>query len=92
MANGNLASLYLKRLQFYITRRRHDQLRELGELCGGLTFNQLFDEMVTLMDWAVNERRAGFPIGSRGRDVRFVRVLIPTLEYAAPHHKRKGKS
>lgn len=72
-----------KRVQFDISPERLAALDDLMSLCGVRTRKDLFDNAMTLLEWAANETARGRKIASYKEDTDKVEVVrFPVLENA----------
>jgi hypothetical protein len=77
------------RIQFDVIRERLAELNQLMSFCDLKTRKDLFDNAMTLFEWAVHEVRAGKEIASYNRNTEHVEVIrLPVLDNAA----RRAKS
>jgi hypothetical protein len=78
-----------RRVQFDLAPQRISELDELIVLCDLKTRKDLFDNAMTLFEWAVHEVMSGNEVSSYNRSTDHVEVIrLPVLENAA----RKSKS
>jgi hypothetical protein len=78
-----------KRVQFDVLPERLAEMDQLMAFCDIRTRKDLFDQAMTLFDWAVHEMRNGNEIASYNRRKDNVEVVrLPVLENAA----RRAKS
>jgi hypothetical protein len=72
------------RVQLDFPRERVSELKRLMEKGNLKTYNDLFDNALTLMKWAVQEAEKGRSIGSfdEGEDL-LKELVMPFLQYAA---------
>jgi hypothetical protein len=78
-----------RRVQFDLVPERIRELDELMVLCDLRTRKDLFDNAMSLFEWAVHEVRSGNEVASYNRTADHVEVVrLPVLENAA----RKAKS
>jgi hypothetical protein len=77
------------RIQFDLLTERLAELDELMSFCDLKTRKDLFENAMTLFEWAVHEVRAGKEIASYDRSEEHVEVIrLPVLDNAA----RRAKS
>ena len=81
------------RLQLDLTKEHLQELESLMKELGISTKKDLFNQAITLLEWAVTERKAGRIIASvdESRD-QFKQVLLPAVERVAPRMKNPGES
>jgi hypothetical protein len=78
-----------RRIQFDLHTERLGELDQLMTFCDLKTRKELFDNAMTLFEWAVQEVRAGNEIASYNRSTEHVEVVrLPVLDNAA----RRAKS
>jgi hypothetical protein len=72
------------RLQLDLDDADKQQLLQLEEMTGLTTHTDFFDAAVTLLDWAVKQRRSGRIIASLDENnMNYKELQMPPLEYAA---------
>ena len=73
------------RLQLDLTKEHLQELEALMKELGISTKKDLFNQAMTLLEWAVRERRSGRIIASvdESRD-QYKQVLLPAVERVAP--------
>jgi hypothetical protein len=65
-------------------------LERLKEATGSKTHKELFNNAITLLEWAVNQRVNGRIVASLDESSQNYKELqMPALEYAASHVKAK---
>lgn len=73
-----------RRVQFDLLPSRLAELDQLMEFCEMSTRKELFDNAMTLFEWAVHEVRAGRAVASYDRKADHVEIVrFPVLENAA---------
>jgi len=80
------------RLQLDLTKEHLQELEALMKELGISTKKDLFNQAITLLEWAVRERKAGRIIASvdESRD-QYRQVLLPAVERVAPRLKNPGE-
>jgi hypothetical protein len=74
------------RIQIDLDEYRVKELEELMDVCGLATKKELFNNALTLFEWAVNSARNGRAIASLDQDAQKFRELeTPALRTAARH-------
>lgn len=87
--NGVPKTNDLRRVQFDLMPDRLEDFDRLMSLCDLKTRKDLFDNAMTLFEWAVHEVRNGSEIASYNRSMDHVEVVrLPVLDNAA----RKARS
>lgn len=77
-------TMKLQRVQFDLPEERLAELQKLMDLCGLTSRKDLFNNALTLMEWAVQERAQGRRIASVSTDEKSYRELqMPSLMHAA---------
>ena len=72
------------RIQLELPETRVTELKALMDEMGIDTYKELFNNALTLLEWAVQENKAGRPIASVDEDRNRYKVLVmPALERAA---------
>jgi hypothetical protein len=78
------------RLQFEFSNDRINELKQLKEETGSETLKELFNNALTMLEWAIEEVKAGNEIAAVNEDEKVYRVFItPLLERVAKQHKRQ---
>ena len=72
-----------KRVQFDFSDKQVRQMEQLQKDAGVRTKKELVDNALTLLAWAIREKRAGRIIASIDEAGRSFEVLLPALENAA---------
>lgn len=73
-----------RRVQFDLLPSRLAELDQLMEFCEMSTRKELFDNAMTLFEWAVHEVRAGRAVASYDRKADHVEIVrFPVLDNAA---------
>jgi len=89
MTTNALKAADLRRVQVELSSDRLAEFDRLMAFCDLKTRKDLFDNSMTLFEWAVEEVRAGNEIASYNRDTDHVEVVrFPVLDNAA----RRAKS
>ena len=80
------------RLQLDLTKEHLQELEALMKELGISTKKDLFNQAITLLEWAVTERKAGRIIASvdESQD-QFKQLLLPAVERVAPRSKGPGE-
>ena len=80
------------RLQLDLTKEHLHELEALMKELGISTKKDLFNQAMTLLEWAVRERKAGRIIASvdEAHD-QYKQVLLPAVERVAPRSKSPGE-
>jgi metal-responsive CopG/Arc/MetJ family transcriptional regulator len=69
------------RIQFDLPKSRVDDLDRIARAAGITTRKELFNNAVTLLDWAIKQREAGKTIGVAGEEGRLEKELsMPILD------------
>lgn len=69
------------RMQFDLPEARLAQLKELMETCGIATQKDLFNNALTLFEWAVRQRQEGRVISAVDEvNMKFKELSMPALE------------
>lgn len=72
-------------LKFEITEERMRELNELKRILGLKSNKDLFNNALTLLEWAVKERKQGRIIASVDSEgKKYKEIILPCLEYVAP--------
>ncbi|HEY1760835.1 MAG TPA: hypothetical protein VGG72_36030 [Bryobacteraceae bacterium] len=79
------------RLQLELTKERVAEVEALMRELGLKTKTDLFNNALTLLEWAAKEKRRGRIIGSTDEEQqRFKEVLLPALETVARRREEVG--
>jgi len=71
----------MTRIQFELSEDRNKELEALMEKTGIRTKKDLFNNALTLLEWAVKEKRSGRIIASVDeREKKFKEIVMPALE------------
>ena len=71
----------MTRIQFELSEDRNKELEALMEKTGTRTKKDLFNNALTLLEWAVKEKRSGRIIASVDeREKKFKEIVMPALE------------
>jgi len=74
----------MTRIQFELSEDRNKELEALMEKTGIRTKKDLFNNALTLLEWAVKEKRSGRIIASVDeREKKFKEIVMPALENVA---------
>ncbi len=79
------------RFQVEILEARVDQIGEVMAQTGLRTKRELFDNAISILEWAAQEAAAGNEVGSRTPTGEFRDLVTPTLITAAAIAKAKKK-
>ena len=71
------------RLQFEVSEEEAQRLDDLRALCGLRTKKDLFNNALTILEWAVRQRQSGRTINSIGPNREQCELEMPALESAA---------
>ena len=72
------------RLQLDLPEERVEELKALMEETGAETYKELFNNALTIFEWAVNEIKSGNSIAAINEEKEVYRVLVtPLLERVA---------
>lgn len=83
-SKGNLHMARMARIQLEIPEEKLRELEALMEKCGIKTKKELINNALTLLDWAVNEKRTGRIIASFDQEKDTVReIVMPILSSSA---------
>lgn len=82
MALHETAELPKKRMQFEASQLEYKRLLWLMHVCGLDTNKDLFNNALTIFEWAVNEVGAGRKVGSMD-DKEFTALSMPSLRTAS---------
>ena len=78
------------RLQFEFASDRINELKQLKEETGSETLKELFNNALTMLEWAVEEIKAGNEIAAVNEQEKVYRVFVtPLLERVARQHQRQ---
>lgn len=73
------------RIQFELPEEKVKELEELMRVAGITTRKDLFNNALTLLEWAVQERKAGRSIASVDEhNKRYKELVMPALMAVAP--------
>ena len=73
------------RIQFDLDAEGLQLLEDLKAVTGLKTYKDLFNNAITLLDWAINQRRAGRTIASMDKgNENYKELQMPAIERAAP--------
>ena len=76
------ASKPLIRLQIDVTEARNNRLTALMDRCGLSTKKDLFNNAITLLEWAIAETEKGNSIGAISRERKEYEILrMPILDH-----------
>ncbi len=73
----------LVRVQFDVATSMLAEIDALTTRCGGITRRALFDNSLTILIWAIKERRGARRIVSVGEDNKHRELVMPFLETVA---------
>jgi len=74
------------RIQFELTDEKNRELEVLMTEVGIRTKKDFFNNALTLLEWALKERKAGRVIASvDDEEKRYKQILMPILENVAPN-------
>jgi|WetSurMetagenome_2_1015567.scaffolds.fasta_scaffold330645_2 hypothetical protein len=74
------------RLQFEISEGRLKELEDLMDVTGTGTKKELLNNSLTLLEWAVNEKKRGNMIASVNEDEKkYKEITMPILENVKKH-------
>jgi metal-responsive CopG/Arc/MetJ family transcriptional regulator len=80
------------RIQLELPEEQVEALDQLSEQLGIRTRKELFNNALTLLEWAVQERKAGRFIASVDEDqTRLREILLPVLQSVKPDRELAGK-
>jgi hypothetical protein len=80
------------RLQLDLTKEHLQELEALMKELGISTKKDLFNQAMTLLEWAVRERKAGRIIASVDEaHNQYKQVLLPAVERVAPRSKNPSE-
>lgn len=80
------------RVQLELPEEQVEALDQLSEQLGIRTRKELFNNALTLLEWAVQERKAGRFIASVDEDqTRLREILLPVLQSVKPDRELAGK-
>lgn len=80
------------RVQLELPEEQVEALDQLSEQLGIRTRKELFNNALTLLEWAVQERKAGRFIASVDEDqTRLREILLPVLQSVKPDRELTGK-
>lgn len=80
------------RIQLELPEEQVEALDLLSEQLGIRTRKELFNNALTLLEWAVQERKAGRFIASVDEDqTRLREILLPVLQSVKPDRELAGK-
>ena len=72
------------RVQLDLDRPGVELLEELKEKTGGKTYKEVFNNAITLLDWAVRQRQEGRVVASLDEtNMNYKELQMPALEVAA---------
>ena len=78
------------RLQFEFSEDRIKELKQLKEETGSETLKELFNNALTMLEWAVGEVQSGNEIAAVNEEDKVYRVFVtPLLERVAKRHQRQ---
>ena len=73
------------RIQFDLDAEGLQLLEDLKAVTGLKTYKDLFNNAITLLDWAIAQRRAGRTIASMDKgNENYKELQMPAIERAAP--------
>ncbi len=82
----------MQRIQLELPEEQVAALDHLSEELGIRTRKELFNNALTLLEWAVQERKAGRFIASVDEDqTRLREILLPVLQAVKPERELTGK-
>lgn len=70
----------MQRIQVEITDEELNHLEFLMSQTGIKTKKELFNNAITLLEWAIQQRKSGNVIASLDKQGNLMRVLMPLLE------------
>jgi hypothetical protein len=80
------------RIQIDLEKSGIEQLDKLKEATGVKTHKDLFNNAITLLDWAVKQRQQGRIVASMDEtNENYKELQMPALEYAAEHSQAASK-
>ena len=81
------------RIQIDLDEKRVKELEELMDVCGLSTKKELFNNALTLFEWAVESVRQGRTIASLNEEEqKFREMETPALRTAASHYRPISKA
>ena len=77
------------RLQFEFSEDRIAELKQLKEETGAETLKELFNNALTILEWAIEESKAGNEIAAVNEEGKAYRVFVtPLLERIARRQRQ----
>jgi hypothetical protein len=81
------------RIQLDFDEKGAKTVERLKEQTGLKTHKDLFNNALTLLDWAVSQRQKGRIVASMDEvEKNYKELQMPSLEYAAEHHQQNVAS
>ena len=79
------------KIQLDLDEKGAKTVERLKEQTGVKTHKDLFNNAITLLDWAINQRQKGRIVASLDEEQENYRELqMPVLEYAASHREQSA--